>query len=113
MADWPSTLPQHFNKQSYRETAPDLVVTFKTDIGPPMTRKRAAANIREFSGEMVISISEKATLDEFWEDNCSVPFNFPDQWDGNLKPTIFMGRPEYAGHEGLFITVNFKMAQVP
>ena len=96
MTDWNASLPQEFLIGSYQETEPDLVLSFKTDFGPPLTRRRGVGTIRIFSGEMDLTTSQKATLRSFWEDYCASNFNCPDPFGGADLNVIFMAPPQYS-----------------
>jgi hypothetical protein len=121
MATWPEDLPQRFLKNSYKDQEPDLVLKTEMDVGPPKMRLRpgAKANVRPFSGDMRLTLTQKAALSDFYLDNCAVSFDFPDPGaESGTIPVIFTAPPEYAD-TGLFTggeavqKVSLKLAKVP
>lgn len=118
MADWPGTLPQGFLQKTYKEFLPDLVLTFKPDFGPPLTRKRGEANIRPFSGDMHLTESQLVILDAFWLANCALVFNFPNPRGGGMLAVTFQGPPQlvdtgsWQGGEYLY-KVSLALAEEP
>jgi hypothetical protein len=118
MAIWPSTLPQAFLYGTYKETDKDLVLTFKTEAGPPMTRLRCESNILPFSGDMIMTQTQKATYRAFWEANCAISFSFPDPDTGSLISVVFTDKAEYSDVAGYddnerVWRVHLQMAKVP
>jgi hypothetical protein len=113
MATWTATLPQHFQQGTYKETEKDLVIKFAPEAGPPMTRLRCESNEMLFSGEMLVSSAQKATLRTFWETNCAGTFDFPDPDTGVVIVVRFVDPPEYSDFVPGYWKVTLKMAKVP
>lgn len=110
---WPPSLPQLFQDDGYKETDKDLVISFKTDVGPPMTRMRGHSNILPFSGTMLMTTAQKATLRAFWEAHCASPFLFPDPDTGELISVVLTDRPEYVSYKPGWWKANLQMAKLP
>lgn len=81
MADaWPDSLPQNF-VGGYADGEPDNLIETSPDTGPPISRARSSAGVRNLSGSMRMTRTQLATLHTFFNTTLisgSLPFNFPD-----------------------------------
>lgn len=68
MPNWPSTLPDDLIAQQYRETLPDLVLEFATDVGPPRRRAVALDGPTEIRGQQLMTETQWQTLVAWWRD---------------------------------------------
>lgn len=67
MPTWPADLPAVLLIRGYEETAPDVIKRTPMDAGPAKVRRRFSANVRPVKGTMVLSGTQKASLDTFFE----------------------------------------------
>lgn len=77
MATWPSTLPQEFEEDSYKEVPMDNVIRSSTTSGPPKQRRRFTCTPVEVSGIFIMSLDQLATFDTFYNTTIaggSLPF---------------------------------------
>lgn len=79
---WPGTLPQALQSDIFSEGVADGLIETQPDIGPPISRLRSTASVRQMSGTMLVTSAQIATLKTFVNTTLiggSLPFNFPDQ----------------------------------
>lgn len=86
-ATWPSTLPQYLQIPSNQFQTPDGRLKSPTDTGPGKIRPRTSALGKPFSGNMLMTGAQLATLDTFVSisgDSVggSLPFTFPAPYGG-------------------------------
>jgi hypothetical protein len=113
MTAWPGTLPQHFLKDGFKDSEPNLAVLFQTDTGPPLVRRRATAGMRQISGAMKITGAQKVILRQFYQDYCGSEIDFPDPDTGATIQIIFMEEPSFEAMGGLFQKVGLKFGVMP
>jgi len=110
---WPSSLPQAFLIDDYKDQEPALFTKTEMDAGPPKLRRRFTAAQRPFSGSMVLTATQKATLRTFYQTYGAGEISFPDQ-DGESSDltVIFMAEPVYSRYE-LVWKVDLQFAEMP
>lgn len=113
MATWPNTLPQQLLTADFQDTEPDLVVQEQMDLGPPILRRRATANLRPFSGCMKLTPAQKVTLRAFYRTYCASEFTFPDPDSSTPITVIFLDKPVYGDLSGVFQKVTLKLGEMP
>lgn len=62
MPSWPPSLPQRPLIDGYRETAPDLVVRSRPDLGQAKTRRRATGGVTQFQMVFRMTTGQLATF---------------------------------------------------
>lgn len=67
MATWPVTLPQYMNADDYAEARVDGTVRTRMDAGPEFVRRRFSTTPVNFSGSLVLTSTQVATLETFYE----------------------------------------------
>lgn len=83
MAVWPATLPQSLEIASHSEVDEARVVTFQTDVGPAIIRRRASAAVRQVSGSLLMTFEQFDTLHAFFRDTCAAGA-IPFEWRNHL-----------------------------
>ena len=66
MAAWPASLPQYMNADDYTETRVDGTIRTSMDAGPDFVRRRYTAVPTRFSGSLILTDTQVATLDTFY-----------------------------------------------
>lgn len=79
MATWPVAIPQRLAQSGFRETPPDLGISFQSESGLSLSRQRFTAGARRFNCSMNLTGTELAVLDTFYNDTVagtSLPFDW-------------------------------------
>lgn len=79
---WPSTLPQTFQRDSYREQMVSNALIAGFEVGPSGKRRRVTANVFSVSGEMFMTTGDWENMQEFLTEETlsrSLCFGFPAQ----------------------------------
>jgi len=63
---WPATVPTDIHVGSFREELPDNLLRTSMDVGPDKLRRRTTANIRPWTGSIIMTKSQLATFDTFY-----------------------------------------------
>ena len=82
--DWPSTIPQAFQQDSFSEATASAVLRTSMDTGPTKVRRRTTSNPDIWSGRMILTSTELADFKTFYRTTSkygSERFNFPNQYD--------------------------------
>ena len=85
MASYPASLPADFLMAAFSETAPDNVIASAMDVGPPKTRRRSSAAVRNISGNVLMTTAQVATHDTFFTTTLfdgAEPFDWTDPRTG-------------------------------
>jgi hypothetical protein len=93
MADWPTSIP--VTRRDYVETAPDRVIRSTMEIGPQKTRRRSSSAVRPVSFRLFLTDTQIQTLDEFFDTNDALAFNFADPRTQTVKRARFVEPPSY------------------
>ena len=67
MASWPSSLPDNLNVEGYTEARVDGTIRTQMDAGPEFVRRRFSATPTRVSGSLVLTDTQVATLDTFYQ----------------------------------------------
>jgi hypothetical protein len=88
--DWPSNIPQVFQKNSFDEAPRSGVIRTEMETGAQKVRRRFTATVTEWAGSMIMTTAELTSFRTFYKTTSaygSLRFNFPDQF--NLSgPTV-------------------------
>jgi hypothetical protein len=106
---FPEDLPQQFQQTDFQDMEPDIVLHTKTDSGIPKMRKRYTAAIRKLAGRMSLDMTQKATLQDFYLDNCGSRFFFPDPDTGADLTVFFLEKPQFDFNNS-FISVDVRLS---
>ena len=83
--DWPSTLPQEFQKPSFNNSPNSGIIRTEMDTGYPKIRLRFTATTENYSGTMILTETQKQAFLTFFRTTIrygSLRFNFPDPYGG-------------------------------
>jgi len=96
MAAWPSSLPR-FLADNYREAPKSQTIESSMDVGPPKSRRRSTASYRNIQVEMVVTVAQLATFEDFFETAApdSVPFTIEQPRTGSEVSCRIIGDPPY------------------
>lgn len=95
---WPSTLPQSIQRGSYQETLPNVSVRTQMDVGPPKMRRRFTAGYTPIQAEILISKTQAATLETFYNDTSvggTLAFDWINHRTGSSAEYRFVKPPVY------------------
>lgn len=97
MATWPSSLPSQFEIGA-QLSSQQTFLRSQTDKGPFKQRRRFTARSRFYSGTMLLTATQKATLETFFEDDANfggTQFDFEDPADLSTVSARFVDTPSY------------------
>lgn len=115
MATWPATLPAPA-LNTLSETPPDNVIRTKMDKGPDKVRRRTTANIRPISFTLILTPTQTATLDTFYD---TTTFSGADEFDythprtGDAVKARFVEPPQYSENEGVLYNCSISLEIMP
>jgi hypothetical protein len=110
--DWPTTLPAYISKNGFAQTLPANKIVSTVAVGPVKTRKRFTANVNQYVCTLLLSQSEKADFDTFYNDTTSSGVAYFNRQDPITESTIemrFIGNPPTARAEGVKYRVSFQL----
>lgn len=110
MTAWPATLT--ITRDSYSETPPDRVIRSNMDTGPQKTRRRSSSAVRPIQLRLFLTDDQVETLDEFFDANDALVFDFVDVRTGDTKRTRFTAPPTYTPNETMW-EVAVKLEYLP
>ncbi len=87
MATWPSTI--HVTRDNYKETSPDRVTRSNMDVGPQKVRRRSSAAVRPVSLSLFLTDAELEIIEDFFDENDALVFDFTDPRTGDAKRARF------------------------
>lgn len=96
---WPASLPQYVLAAGYQEDVPDTAVRTAMETGPAKMRRRFTAAPRAIKCSVRLSLSQKDTLDAFFESTLAggtLPFDWEHPVSRAPVTMRFTGRPVYA-----------------
>lgn len=99
MATWPLTLPQSPLLEGYRETPHDSTIRSPMDVGPSKFRRRSTVEGADIATAFVLTSSQVADLDTFYDSTLSRgvdAFDWTDPRLGTSESYRFTARPSYA-----------------
>ena len=91
--DWPTELPQVPLRNGYQKDQVDTVIRSDMGYGPAKLRRRTTSVIYQGQFQMHLDDSQKAVLDQFYEDNMSVPWTLA--WPAPDTEYRFTAPPRY------------------
>ena len=116
MATWPVSLPAMPRAGNWRSTPEKNVVEFAPDVGSPLRRRRYTAKRIMYRAEMVITSTQRNTLQSFFEVDCadgSLSFTMAD-WTTGLSSTFtWIGPPEFEHMSASVWRVGLNLAKEP
>jgi len=112
MAAWPTTLPAPAIN-SLKESPPNNVLRTSVDKGPAKTRKRTTANTRPISFMLNLLPADVTTLDDFYNANCAIPFDYIHPRTGAACSAKFVELPQYSEREGVDYTASISLEILP
>ena len=113
---WPLSLPQKVLAQGFEETMPKNVIRTSMDIGPDKVRRRTTSNVREISVTVQMTISQKATFEEFFLDTVHSGASSFDWVDPLTQAEVtfrFREPPKISYVGGVWINVSMKLERMP
>lgn len=102
-AIWPAGLPQYVLQQGFRESLGDARIETAMEAGKPKTRRRYTAVPRQISVTLACDLSQRATLNSFYETTTkhgTLPFDWVDPVTQAPKTFLFRGPPVRWGVSG-------------
>jgi len=110
MVAWPATL--EVNRDGYSETKPKRSMRSPMEIGPAKVRKRSSMAIRPVKLSLFLTEAQTVTLDDFYDDNESLVFDFVNPRTGVTERARFTSEPDYAARETMW-DVSIEMELLP
>lgn len=97
MATWPSTLPQAPLQNASYAPAVDNVITSNMETGAPKTRRRFTFVPETFTGSLLLTTAQVATLKTFVATTVKdvLPFTWKHFQNGSAQNYVFTKRPTY------------------
>jgi hypothetical protein len=105
---WPSTLPAPQDEAGQYAPLVENVITSSMETGAPKTRRRFTAMPEVFTGSLLVTSAQAATLDGFYRTTLKevLPFDWKDFRDGTSATYTFKKAPTFARAPGSRSTVN-------
>jgi len=113
MATWPETLPQYLQQQDTQHQAPDLLLVFQPDMGPPVVRRRGTVNYEVMQGSMIMTTAQLTIFRPFWISDCASEITFPDPYSGGTVTVVFLEKPTWKPLGGGNFQVSMKFGVLP
>lgn len=113
---WPTSLPERFDADGYEEEEANNILRSETDMGPPMVRKRTSANVLPVKGSLYLTTAQRATLREFYRDDCqsgSIRFSWVDQITGDPLEYRFKEPPKWGAKTNELHMVTLDLEVLP
>ncbi len=110
--DWPSTLPADISRQGFNQTLPNNKISSSVDVGPAKTRKRFTANTSISNCTLLLSQSELAIFDTFYNGTTQSGVNYFNRQEPVTEETIemrFIGNPPKCVPDGAKYRVTFQL----
>lgn len=98
MTAWPSTLPQTPLRNGFSQSQQDNAIRSAMSYGPDKVRRRTTVAIKQVSVNLILSQSQVAELDTFYNTTLDVAgsFDWTDHVSGQSATYRFMQPPAYA-----------------
>lgn len=112
MTTWPTILPQSPLADSFRETLPDNLLRTDMDQGPAKTRKRSGAAPRLLSMQFLMSKSQVAALDDFFNNDAgggALSFAFIHPRTNVSINCRFLKPPAISAINGVFFKIGVEL----
>lgn len=116
MANWPSTLPQSFESDSFTYQQKDNVVRTKMDQGPEKLRPRSTAVPINIIGTMTLTRTQATTLKSFYDITTKYgteAFNWTDPITEIGAQFRFKAPPIVSATSGVDVTVEIQVEELP
>ncbi len=110
MTTWPSTIK--VSRNNYTETSPDRVIRSNMDTGPQKLRRRSSSAVRPISLRLFLTSELVETLDDFYDLNDVLVFDFIDPRTSVTKRARFTDKPTYTANETMW-NVAVKLEYLP
>lgn len=114
---WPSTLPDHLQREGFSCEEPDTTVEVQPDAGPPETRRRFTCAPEPVSGRLLLSRSQLADFRRFFSETLaggSRPFRWRHPVTGEPRTLRFVKpKPSYSPVGGAYFHANVNLVVLP
>lgn len=114
---WPVSLPQGAYVDNWSEAPEDANVEFPVEVGPPKRRRRISSPGRLVEHNIVLTVAQRATLLDFYEDDCgkgSINFDWVHPIDGGAAVAwAFVEPPQFQLVSGSIFTCALKLRKIP
>ena len=98
---WPGNVPSELERNTWSRQPIDSVVRTPMSAGPPKTRPRSTITRYTIRGSIVMSETELAAFETFYETdlaNGSLTFDFPDPLDPDTTVSVKFAAPYAASN---------------
>lgn len=109
---WPGTLSQYPLKTGFVISPQKQTIRSEMDIGPAKQRRRTSANTVRYTCKLMLTDTEKATFDTFYNDTTqggSLAFT----WDYFSNDVRFVGQPSFSPIRPDLYQVTFYIEELP
>lgn len=95
---WPTSLPVPLQQGAQYEPLIENVITSSVETGAPKRRRRFTAVPDKFTGQLILTATQVATLNTFVVTTLKdvLPFDWKDFRTGSACSYVFSKRPVYA-----------------
>ena len=97
MAQWPAELV--ITREGYMETPPNRIIRSDMDVGPAKIRRRSSSAVRPVTLKLFLTDDQLDVLDQFYEDNDALAFDFVIPRNGETVRARFTDAPPYEVNE--------------
>jgi len=112
---WPSTLPQCFESQSFGETTVKRYIETELDVGPQKRRARFTRDLDELRGSMMMTQSQYLTFKSFYQNTLIggvKSFYFDHPITGDQQEFTFQGAPQFSAVGPVNFRLSFTWRQI-
>jgi len=116
VASWPGTLPQAPDFSTFQETSPNVALRTQMDVGPPKLRRRSTAGIRPFTMSFLMTQTQVATLETFYQTTLTggtAAFDWTHPRTGSAASFRFVTPPQYHAIGPITYRVSCQMEILP
>jgi hypothetical protein len=115
MADWPSDpgFPQVPLQSGFSQMRKDNNIRSSMSYGPDKTRRRTTVAIQDVTAAIELLETELSILDDFYEANSSIPWNWVNFLDFTPAVYKFKAPPAYRPMGGQWYSVTLNLEIIP
>lgn len=118
MSNWPASLQQILNADSFQVSFGNTTIRSDMDVGPAKVRSRFTDAVDIYTCGVNITYDQYTTLSDFYKtilNNGALPFTFDDPFTGSPESFRFVSPPTLAplGQGGFAFRVSMSWEKMP
>ena len=114
MASWPAELPQEPERDGWEEKGPKLQHRTNMDAPIAKVRRRFTKGVRPLTMSFIMTAAETLILDDFYEENVGLSWDFFDPRTQTTRKYRFTDEPiVYKNIGGITYRATFPVEKLP